>query len=174
MGVRVLTSIYTDSNRLEPVVITCDLPRPHQIGFPATGRGPNCILGENRLKGRLRGCSSMVERQLPKLHTRVRFPSPAPVSARPCPIRRRCIARDGVTGCCVAARRQLICCRELRCVHGRIGRLRLSHLGRIAVRRRLEEVGYVGGLCVRRGHARRCLEEIRYIGRLGFGSGDGG
>ena len=25
------------------------------------------------------GCSSMVERQLPKLHTRVRFPSPAPV-----------------------------------------------------------------------------------------------
>jgi cytochrome oxidase Cu insertion factor (SCO1/SenC/PrrC family) len=25
-----------------------------------------------------RGCSSMVERQLPKLHTRVRFPSPAP------------------------------------------------------------------------------------------------
>src|SRR3954468_22774120 len=28
-----------------------------------------------------RGCSSMAERQLPKLHTRVRFPSPAP-SAR--------------------------------------------------------------------------------------------
>ena len=26
----------------------------------------------------MRGCSSMVERQLPKLHTRVRFPSPAP------------------------------------------------------------------------------------------------
>ena len=26
-----------------------------------------------------RGCSSMVERQLPKLHTRVRFPSPAPL-----------------------------------------------------------------------------------------------
>ncbi len=25
----------------------------------------------------IRGCSSMVERQLPKLHTRVRFPSPA-------------------------------------------------------------------------------------------------
>src|SRR5690242_13149712 len=25
-----------------------------------------------------RGCSSMAERQLPKLHTRVRFPSPAP------------------------------------------------------------------------------------------------
>src|SRR5262245_58701940 len=28
----------------------------------------------------LRGRSSMVERQLPKLHTRVRFPSPAPSS----------------------------------------------------------------------------------------------
>jgi hypothetical protein len=28
------------------------------------------------------GCSSMVERQLPKLHTRVRFPSPAPRPAR--------------------------------------------------------------------------------------------
>src|SRR5690606_38211795 len=27
-----------------------------------------------------RGCSSMVERQLPQLHTRVRFPSPAPLS----------------------------------------------------------------------------------------------
>src|SRR6185295_6044431 len=27
---------------------------------------------------RIRGRSSMVERQLPKLHTRVRFPSPAP------------------------------------------------------------------------------------------------
>ena len=27
-----------------------------------------------------RGCSSMVERQLPKLHTRVRFPSPACLS----------------------------------------------------------------------------------------------
>ena len=26
------------------------------------------------------GCSSMVERQLPKLHTRVRFPSPAPIT----------------------------------------------------------------------------------------------
>jgi hypothetical protein len=26
-----------------------------------------------------RGRSSMVERQLPKLHTRVRFPSPAPI-----------------------------------------------------------------------------------------------
>src|SRR6185436_18818154 len=27
---------------------------------------------------RISGCSSMAERQLPKLHTRVRFPSPAP------------------------------------------------------------------------------------------------
>src|SRR6266567_6518438 len=31
----------------------------------------------------LRGRSSMVERQLPKLHTRVRFPSPAPNTAIP-------------------------------------------------------------------------------------------
>jgi hypothetical protein len=30
-----------------------------------------------------RGCSSMVERQLPKLHTRVRFPSPAPGFSSP-------------------------------------------------------------------------------------------
>ena len=29
-----------------------------------------------------RGRSSMVERQLPKLHTRVRFPSPAPILGR--------------------------------------------------------------------------------------------
>src|SRR5947208_270684 len=35
-----------------------------------------------------RGCSSMAERQLPKLHTRVRFPSPAPEEKRRrCPIR---------------------------------------------------------------------------------------
>ena len=30
------------------------------------------------------GCSSMVERQLPKLHTRVRFPSPAPILSQNC------------------------------------------------------------------------------------------
>ena len=37
--------------------------------------------------GRIRaccGCSSMAERQLPKLHTRVRFPSPAPALHMPC------------------------------------------------------------------------------------------
>ena len=54
--------------------------------------GPNCMLGKKRVKEFLCGCSSMVERQLPKLHTRVRFPSPAPLSARPCPIRRRRVA----------------------------------------------------------------------------------
>src|SRR5471030_2185178 len=32
-----------------------------------------------------RGCSSMVEQKLPKLTTRVRFPSPAPVSMAPVP-----------------------------------------------------------------------------------------
>ena len=33
--------------------------------------------------GPFSGCSSMAERQLPKLHTRVRFPSPAPVFVGP-------------------------------------------------------------------------------------------
>ena len=40
-----------------------------------------------RTDGRIRaccGCSSMAERQLPKLHTRVRFPSPAPQAPHPC------------------------------------------------------------------------------------------
>jgi hypothetical protein len=36
------------------------------------------------LKKRIGGRSSMVERQLPKLHTRVRFPSPAPILSRFC------------------------------------------------------------------------------------------
>ena len=31
-----------------------------------------------RYKSRVRGCSSVVEQELPKLQTRVRFPSPAP------------------------------------------------------------------------------------------------
>jgi hypothetical protein len=35
----------------------------------------------SEFSSRKRGCSSMVERQLPKLHTRVRFPSPAPAFA---------------------------------------------------------------------------------------------
>ena len=40
-----------------------------------------CTVNRNSLyrASARRGCSSMVERQLPKLHTRVRFPSPAPV-----------------------------------------------------------------------------------------------
>ncbi len=37
----------------------------------------------SRVKCRLRGCSSMVEQKLPKLTTRVRFPSPAPFSLAP-------------------------------------------------------------------------------------------
>ena len=37
---------------------------------------PNIMCKESGVRGR----SSMVERQLPKLHTRVRFPSPAPNS----------------------------------------------------------------------------------------------
>ena len=43
--------------------------------------------GQRRIRITLRrpvgGCSSMVERQLPKLHTRVRFPSPAPFVVHP-------------------------------------------------------------------------------------------
>jgi hypothetical protein len=42
----------------------------------------------NRVQTRVecgsRGCSSMVEQKLPKLTTRVRFPSPAPVKSRAC------------------------------------------------------------------------------------------
>ena len=42
---------------------------------------------ENAKIARCCGCSSMAERQLPKLHTRVRFPSPAPpaLASPPCP-----------------------------------------------------------------------------------------
>ncbi len=40
--------------------------------FGVGGRGPLATISARC------GCSSMVERQLPKLHTRVRFPSPAP------------------------------------------------------------------------------------------------
>src|SRR6202022_2655784 len=39
---------------------------------------PGKFQGKSIRKSRFRGRSSMVERQLPKLHTRVRFPSPAP------------------------------------------------------------------------------------------------
>jgi hypothetical protein len=34
-------------------------------------------LRKSKIANRRRGCSSMAERQLPKLHTGVRFPSPA-------------------------------------------------------------------------------------------------
>src|ERR1700738_4071826 len=46
------------------------------------GRLDNAAENSN-IRGTVRGRSSMVERQLPKLHTRVRFPSPAPVSRSP-------------------------------------------------------------------------------------------
>ena len=66
-----------------------DARRRGRAGLIA-GRGRRCRLidfmtaRERRARGSLPiiaaagGCSSMVERQLPKLHTRVRFPSPAP------------------------------------------------------------------------------------------------
>jgi hypothetical protein len=49
--------------------------------------GPACFAIDARrvIIRALRGCSSMVERQLPKLHTRVRFPSPAPLVHEPHP-----------------------------------------------------------------------------------------
>ena len=52
-------------------------------GCSGGGPGGGCeAVAAGGRRGRVRllsGCSSMVERQLPKLHTRVRFPSPAPV-----------------------------------------------------------------------------------------------
>ena len=39
-------------------------------------------LGRNRLRRRKCGCSSMAEQKLPKLTTRVRFPSPAPIKSK--------------------------------------------------------------------------------------------
>src|ERR1700730_2239385 len=48
-----------------------------------------------------RGRSSMVERQLPKLHTRVRFPSPAPTLGSP--------PTEGFTGSFAAFARVLAC-----------------------------------------------------------------
>ena len=41
---------------------------------------PLLKLCQKRAKSAVCGCSSMVERQLPKLHTWVRFPSPAPTT----------------------------------------------------------------------------------------------
>ena len=51
-----------------------------QLGAATLRRQPSNPI--DRLPAR--GCSSMVERQLPKLHTRVRFPSPAPVRPFAC------------------------------------------------------------------------------------------
>ena len=59
-----------------------------------------------RWAARRRGCSSMVERQLPKLHTRVRFPSPAPAAA-PGPFRFT-VARPGLPLCGVEHRIQAL------------------------------------------------------------------
>ena len=48
-------------------------------------RDDNCNVvnsRQTRVECRRRGCSSMVEQKLPKLTTRVRFPSPAPIDRR--------------------------------------------------------------------------------------------
>jgi hypothetical protein len=42
------------------------------------GKGSQTSSAVTTKMGHLSGCSSMAERQLPKLHTGVRFPSPAP------------------------------------------------------------------------------------------------
>ena len=58
---------------------------PCRLADPTQRR--QCSIGHN---GTPRGCSSEAEHELPKLGTRVRFPSPAPLSARfhcePCPL----------------------------------------------------------------------------------------
>src|SRR5436305_13249389 len=54
------------------MILLANLPATILLGCPhANSR-------ENERKSRFCGRSSMAERQLPKLHTRVRFPSPAP------------------------------------------------------------------------------------------------
>ncbi len=52
------------------------------------------------------GCSSMVERQLPKLHTRVRFPSPAPYMQEVSNIKTNTLAfskKLAIVFCCLMA-----------------------------------------------------------------------
>ena len=70
-------------------------PRDKKDGFPGRGGGlslsrkfffkkpltnarPGCIMNTVLSKNQIRRCNSMVECQLPKLNTRVRFPSSAP------------------------------------------------------------------------------------------------
>ena len=72
----------------EPKASRCVPPHSGLLHFYAAPRAaPSCggahpdCAGAGAYNARLCGCSSMVERQLPKLHTRVRFPSPAPVTA---------------------------------------------------------------------------------------------
>ena len=50
-------------------------PAPPAESLAGSGAGSYCL--------RVSGCSSMAEQKLPKLTTRVRFPSPAPYRARP-------------------------------------------------------------------------------------------
>jgi hypothetical protein len=45
---------------------------------PEADNGVQCATMTRRPRGSLRGCSLMVEHELPKLRARVRFPSPAP------------------------------------------------------------------------------------------------
>ena len=63
--------------------VTPQRPQPHLASHQPSSR--NAKQRETRVKCGARGCSSMVEQKLPKLTTRVRFPSPAPdFRRRPC------------------------------------------------------------------------------------------
>ena len=57
-------------------------PSPWKISFPSLTFSFRGVIISKHSK-LIRGRSSMVEHQLPKLNTRVRFPSPAPVKKRP-------------------------------------------------------------------------------------------
>ena len=59
------------------VDVFCQLSREFLMNSKAIHKFAKSL--PSRVKCRLRGCSSMVEQKLPKLTTRVRFPSPAPM-----------------------------------------------------------------------------------------------
>jgi len=61
------------------VDVFCQLSREFLMNSKAIHKFAKSL--PSRVKCRLRGCSSMVEQKLPKLTTRVRFPSPAPFFA---------------------------------------------------------------------------------------------
>ena len=72
---------------------------------PAAARWPNCLSCAS-----LSGCCSMVEPQLPKLMTWVRFPSPAPIPSRQCNTRlgvKRSVVATHLCDCSIIERRSV-------------------------------------------------------------------